>query len=139
MTRRRLGLGLIGTGFMGKTHVFGFATAVRVFDLPFDITFECVADRTPDLAEAARIPFGFARATGDWRDLLDDPRIDVIDITAPNAYHKDMALAAIAAGKHVYCEKPLTRDVHECRIVTDAAAQGPVVPSPTIPVFVVRS
>ena len=126
MPRERLGLGLIGTGFMGKTHVFGFATAVRVFDLPFDITFECLADRTPDLAEAARIPFGFARATGDWRDLLDDPRIDVIDITAPNAFHKDMALAAIAAGKHVYCEKPLAPTAADATAMADAAERAQV-------------
>lgn len=106
-TKQSLGLGLIGSGFMGKTHVFGFATASRVFNLPLDIRFECVADMNDDLAEAARNSFGFKRASGDWRTLLDDPGIDIIDITTPNALHKEMALAAIAAGKHVYCEKPL--------------------------------
>ena len=103
----RLGLGLIGSGFMGKTHVFGFATATRVFDLPFEISFECIADQTPELAEGARAAFGFKRCTADWRSMLDDPKIEIIDITAPNAFHKEMALAALAAGKHVYCEKPL--------------------------------
>lgn len=106
-TKPTLGLGLIGSGFMGKTHVFGFATATRVFDLPFEISFECVADQTKDLAEKARAAFGFQRCTADWHSMLDDPKIDIIDITAPNAFHKEMALAALAAGKHVYCEKPL--------------------------------
>jgi predicted dehydrogenase len=104
---KKLKLGLIGSGFMGKTHVFGFATAARVFDMPFEIEMECIADATQELAEAARASFGFSRATVDWRDLISDPSIDIIDITAPNALHKEMAMAAIAAGKHVYCEKPL--------------------------------
>jgi len=100
-------LGLIGSGFMGKAHVFGYATAARVFDMPFAVEFEGIADATPELAEAARAQFGFRRGTANWRDLIDDPEIDIIDITAPNALHQDMAMAAIAAGKHVYCEKPL--------------------------------
>lgn len=119
--RQTLGLGLIGTGFMGKTHVFGFATAVRVFDLPFDIGFVSVADRTAALAEAARDSFGFTRATGDWRALLDDPEIDIVDITAPNAFHKEMALAALAAGKHVYCEKPLAPRAEDAAQMAAAA------------------
>lgn len=102
-----LGLGLIGSGFMGKTHVFGFATASRVFDMPCDVNFTCIADIDDAVAEAARRSFGFDRSSGDWRTLLSDPDIDIVDITTPNHLHREMALAAIAAGKHVYCEKPL--------------------------------
>ena len=125
--RKRLGLGLIGSGFMGKTHVFGFATAERVFDLPYQIAFECIADRNDAVAETARESFGFARATGNWRDLLDDPAIDLIDITAPNAFHKEMALAAIAAGKAVYCEKPLAPSAAEAAEMAAAAEAAGVV------------
>ena len=107
MTKPVLRIGLIGSGFMGMTHVFGFATAERVFDLPFDLDLDLIADAGPSLAEAARARFGFRRATGDWRELASDPGIGLVDIAAPNALHKDMALAAIAARKHVYCEKPL--------------------------------
>jgi predicted dehydrogenase len=103
----QLKLGLIGTGFMGKTHVFGLAAAQRVFDLPYELVLDTVADRTTELAAQAARTLGFARSSGDWRTLVEDPSIDIIDITAPNAFHKEMALAAIAAGKHVYCEKPL--------------------------------
>ncbi|MEM8914766.1 MAG: Gfo/Idh/MocA family oxidoreductase [Pseudomonadota bacterium] len=120
----KLGIGLIGSGFMGMTHAFGFATAERVFDLPFELSFECLADATDEMAERARARFGFARATGDWRRLLADPAIDIIDITAPNAFHKEMSLAAIAAGKHVYCEKPLAplaSDALEMMRAADAA------------------
>ena len=92
---------------MGKAHVYGFATAEKVFDLPVRFEMDLMADANLPLAEAARQAFGFARATANWRDLIDDPDIEVVDITAPNALHKEMALAAIAAGKHVYCENRL--------------------------------
>lgn len=121
MRKPALNIGLIGTGFMGKTHVFGFATAPRVFDLPYEPVLHTVADRSPELAEGAAVALGFAHASDDWRRLIDDPAIDVIDITAPNALHKEMALAAIAAGKHVYCEKPLAPSAAEALEMTEAA------------------
>ena len=86
---------------MGKAHVYGFATAEKVFDLPIRFEMDLIADANLPLAEAARQAFGFDRATANWRDLIDDPDIGLVDITAPNALHKEMALAAIAAGKHV--------------------------------------
>ena len=107
MTKPKLRIGLIGTGFMGKAHVFGFTSAPRVFELPFDLELHTVADITPEAAERARQTLGFAHATADWRTIMADPAIDLVSITAPNALHKEMSLAAIAAGKHVYCEKPL--------------------------------
>lgn len=124
--RKTLGIGLIGTGFMGKAHVFGYATAARVFDLPFDLSFECIADQSDALAETARSLFGFERATGDWRNLIDDPKIDIVDITAPNAFHKEMALTALAAGKHVYCEKPLAPLAADAAEMTAAAERAGV-------------
>ena len=113
--RPRLRVGLVGTGFLGKTHVFGFASAERVFDLPFAIELNTVADRTEELAVAAARQFGFGKASGDWRCVVEDPQIDVIDITAPNALHREIALAAIRGGKHVYCEKPLAPTSAEAR------------------------
>ena len=107
MTKPRLRIGLIGTGFMGKAHVFGFTSAPRVFDLPYDLELHTVADITPAAADEAARRLGFAHSTANWRDIVTNPEIDLVSITAPNALHKEMALAAIAAGKHVYCEKPL--------------------------------
>ena len=107
MTKPKLRIGLIGTGFMGKAHVFGFTSAPRVFELPYDLELHTVADITPEAAERARVTLGFAHATTDWRTIMANPEIDLVSITAPNALHKEMSLAAIAAGKHVYCEKPL--------------------------------
>ena len=117
----QLRVGLVGTGFMGKTHALGFAAAPRVFDLPYDVVLHSVADRTDGLAAAAARSFGFARSGGDWKRLIADPDIDVIDITTPNALHKEIALAAIAAGKHVYCEKPLAPQASDAREMADAA------------------
>ena len=122
----KIRIGLIGSGFMGKTHVFGFAAAAKVFDLPFEIELHTLADVTDMAARSAAAAFGFAHATSDWRQLVENPDIDVVDITAPNALHKDMALAAIRAGKHVYCEKPLAptaKDAHEMAIAAEAAGR----------------
>jgi predicted dehydrogenase len=117
----QLRIGLVGTGFMGKTHALGFAAAPRVFDLPYDVVLHSVADRTDDLAAAAARSLGFANSSGDWKRLVADPEIDLIDITTPNALHKEIALAAIAAGKHVYCEKPLAPRAGDAREMADAA------------------
>ena len=101
MTKPKLRIGLIGSGFMGKAHAFGYATATRVFDLPYELELHTIADVNDLAATKAAAALGFSRATAEWRSLVADPDIDVVSITAPNALHKEMALAAIAAGKHV--------------------------------------
>ena len=122
MTQKpKLSIGLIGSGFMGKAHVFGFATAQKVFDLPMQIELHTVADINDEAAARAAHEFGFRNETSDWRTMLANPEIDVIDITAPNALHKEMALEAIAAGKHVYCEKPLAPLANDAAEMAHAA------------------
>jgi predicted dehydrogenase len=121
VTNPKLRIGLIGSGFMGKTHAFGYATAARVFDLPFQPDLACLADVTEEAAAKAAAALGFARSTSDWRALVADPEIDVVNITTPNALHKEMSLAAIAAGKHVYCEKPLAPLAADAREMAEAA------------------
>ena len=122
----KMNVGLIGTGFMGKAHVFGFATARRVFNLPIDFHMEMVADASEALASAAGKSLGFARHTADWHDIIADPDIGLVNITAPNALHKEIALEAIAAGKHIYCEKPLAPTVQDAKEMTLAAEQAGV-------------
>ena len=84
MAKPPLRVGLIGTGFMGKAHIFGYTTAARVFDLPRDIVLDTVADITDEAARAAATRYGFEKATSDWRTIVADPNIDVVNITAPN-------------------------------------------------------
>ena len=121
MTKPKLRIGLIGSGFMGKAHAFGYTTAARVFDLPFDLELRTLADINDDVAARAAAALGFAHSTSDWRAMVADPEIDVVNITSPNALHKPMALAAIAAGKHVYCEKPLAPLAVDAREMAEAA------------------
>ncbi len=124
MTKPRLRIGLIGSGFMGKAHAFGYTMAARVFDLPYELELHTLADINGEAANKAAAALGFSRGTADWRSLVADPAIDVVNITSPNALHKEMALAAIAAGKHVYCEKPLAplaTDASEMAIAAEAA------------------
>ena len=121
-----LSIGLIGSGFMGKAHVFGFATAQKVFNLPANLKFHTLADIDKKTAEAAANEFGFANSTDDWRDILQNSEIDIVDITAPNALHKEIALEAISAGKHVYCEKPLAPMIADATEMADAAEKKSV-------------
>ena len=116
-----LRVGLIGSGFMGRAHAFGLGAAEKVFDLPFRVELHTLADASRDAAERAAGALGFEAATDDWRALVADPEIDVVHITAPNALHKEMALAAIAAGKHVHCEKPLAPLARDAREMAEAA------------------
>jgi predicted dehydrogenase len=121
MTKPKLCIGLIGSGFMGKAHAFGYATATRVFDLPYELELHTIADIDDEAANKAAAALGFSRATSEWRSLVADPAIDVVNITAPNALHKEMALATIASGKHVYCEKPLAPLAIDAREMAEAA------------------
>lgn len=127
MTRKTLNIGLIGSGFMGQAHADAFRRAAMLYkDLPALPQLEILANATPEMAAAAAERFGFRRSTGDWRELVADPQVDVVDITSPNHMHHAMAMAAIAAGKHVYCEKPLSVTVAEAEEMTAAARKAGV-------------
>ncbi len=121
---KELTIGLIGTGFMGKTHVYGFAIADRVFDLPYRLKLVSVADVSEELAQSAALSLGFESATSNWMDLINDKDLDLISITSPNVFHKEMAIAALNAGKHVYCEKPLAPTLEDSEEMVHAAGQS---------------
>jgi predicted dehydrogenase len=121
-----IGIGLIGTGFMGKAHALAFGAVRAVMgDVP-DVRLEVLCDTPGDKADQMAAQFGFARATDDWHDLIADPKVDIVSITTPNGLHHEMALAAIAAGKHVYCEKPLALTLDQARGMRDAATAAGV-------------
>ncbi|PIO96229.1 Oxidoreductase domain protein [uncultured Pleomorphomonas sp.] len=122
MGEKYLNIGLIGSGFMGQAHADAYRRAAMLYrNLPARPRLVCQADATAELAASAAARFGFERSTGDWRALVEDPEIDVVDITSPNHMHKEMALAAIAAGKHVYCEKPLAVTLEDAEEMAAAA------------------
>lgn len=122
MSKPRLNIGLIGSGFMGQAHADAFRRAALLYpNLPLVPHLYGLADATDELAAKAASRFGFETFTGDWRKLVSDPKVDAIDITSPNHLHCDMALAAIAAGKHVYCEKPLSVSLEDAERMSKAA------------------
>ncbi len=123
----RLGLGLIGSGFMGRCHMFAFTMAPRLFDLEVELRPAVLADSTPEKAAAMAARFGFARPARDWRELVEDPEVDIVAITAPHQFHVEMARAALEAGKHVFCEKPLAPDYRQARELAELAARAGVV------------
>ncbi len=105
---KKLGIGIIGTGFMGKAHAFAYRAALAAFpEIPVPV-LRYIADVDATSAAKAAAQYGFETSSGNWRDLINDPAVDVVSITTPNTLHKEMAMAAIAAGKHVHCEKPLS-------------------------------
>jgi predicted dehydrogenase len=116
-----VGIGLIGTKFMGRAHANAWSQAGRFFDLPKRIRMRCVAGRNPIETKAFADRWGIAAATVDWRTLLEDPAIGLIDVLTPNHLHAEMSIAAIEAGKHVACEKPLAGTLEDAKAMAKAA------------------
>jgi predicted dehydrogenase len=124
---REIRIGLIGAGFMGRAHAIAYREVGAVFDLPASPVLELMAEIDERSAKRAAVQLGFRRATGDWRELVNDPAIDIVDITTPTAQHREIAVTALAAGKHVYCEKPLAVTAAEARGLAARAAKTGVV------------
>jgi predicted dehydrogenase len=124
---RELGIGIIGTGFMGKAHAFAYRAALAAFPTIPTPRLESIADVDAAMAERAAHQYGFRKSTADWKSLVKDPDIQVVSITTPNVFHKEMALAAIANGKHVHCEKPLAPTMSDGEEMTKAAEAAGVV------------
>lgn len=122
---RTLNVGLIGGGFMGKAHSLAYSAMPMFFwpapALPHRFV---IAEATEELAAEAATRFGFERCTGDWRRVVEDPAVDVVDIATPNNMHAEIGLAAAAAGKHIICEKPLARTGEESREMYEAVRDG---------------
>src|SRR5690606_11303348 len=116
-----LGVGLIGTGYMGKCHALAWNAVAPVFGDVSRPRLLRLAEVDAALAERRAAELGFRQATGDWRDLIHDPEIDVISITTPNKFHAEMAIAALEAGKHVWCEKPMAPSFAESEAMAGAA------------------
>lgn len=116
-----LRIGIIGFGFMGKTHTYGYKTIPLYYsNLPFKIRLVGICDAVPEVAERAKETLGFEFATSNPDDIFNNKDIDIIDVCTPNIYHKDAVLKALAAGKNVYCDKPLATSFEETKEIIDA-------------------
>jgi predicted dehydrogenase len=125
---QKLNVGLIGAGFMGKAHSLAYAALPLFFwPTPAIPVRKAIADVTDELAAEAAERFGFETGTSDWRRIVDDPEIDLVDIATPNDSHAEIAIAAAQAGKHIICEKPLARTGDEARQMYEAVQRAGVV------------
>ncbi|MEV0485414.1 Gfo/Idh/MocA family oxidoreductase [Streptomyces sp. NPDC050508] len=112
---------MIGHSFMGAVHSQAWRTAPRVFDLPFDVDMTVVCGRDPKGAARAAERLGWGGWSADWQEVVGRDDVDVVDICTPGDSHADIAIAALAAGKHVLCEKPLANTAEEAERMADAA------------------
>ena len=125
--RRTLHVGLIGHGFMGQAHSNAWRQAPRFFDLPAEVRLQTICGRHARGLRKSAAQFGWEKCETDWRAVVEDPGIDLIDITTPNESHCEIALAAAAAGKAILCEKPLACNVAEAKRMHAAVRKARVV------------
>ena len=122
---RTLNVGVIGAGFMGKAHSLAYAAMPMFFWPPPALPHrQIVAEISDDRAAEAAIRFGYASHTSDWRRVVDDATIDIVDVATPNDSHREIAVAALEVGKHVICEKPLASTVDDARLMWEAARRS---------------
>ena len=120
----QLRVGMVGYAFMGAAHSQAWRTVNRAFDLPLSVGMSVVCGRDQEKVAAAAAKLGWQDHATDWRAVVERDDIDLIDICTPGDTHREIALAALAAGKHVLCEKPLANSVAEAREMAAAAAEA---------------
>lgn len=124
MSARPLNIALIGQKFMGRAHSNAYDAARRFFDLPATPVMHTIIARDQVSLDAFAARWGWAHATTDWRTAITSPEIDLVDVTTPNNKHKEFVIAALEAGKHVACEKPLAATLDDARAMCDAARRA---------------
>ncbi|MFI1937349.1 Gfo/Idh/MocA family protein [Streptomyces purpureus] len=119
-----LGVGMVGYAFMGAAHSQGWRTVGRVFDLPLRPVLAAIGGRDAVAVRAAADRHGWAAAETDWRDLVARDDVQLVDVCTPGDSHAEIAIAALEAGKHVLCEKPLANTVAEAEAMAAAAERA---------------
>lgn len=119
-----LGIGLIGYAFMGAAHSHAWRTAPHFFDLPLRPELAVLAGRDHARVTAAAGKLGWRGTETDWRRVVERDDVDLVDVCTPGNTHAEIAIAALQAGKHVLCEKPLANTVAEAEAMAEAAAKA---------------
>ncbi len=122
-----IGIGIVGGGYMGKAHAVAMSSVGALFNTALRPRLEMVCATSDASAERYRAAYGFARGTSDWRALVNDPAVEAIVIASPQDTHREIAEAAFALDKPVFCEKPLGRDVTDSRAMVQAAEASGVI------------
>ncbi|EPJ40288.1 putative oxidoreductase [Streptomyces afghaniensis 772] len=122
-----LGVAVVGFGWMGRVHTQAYARVRHHYpQLPLVPELATVAEEVPGRAAEAAAQFGFASTTRDWREVVADPRVKAVSITAPNFLHREIGVAMAEAGKHIWIEKPVGLTAEDARAVADAVAEAGV-------------
>ncbi|MDQ1726771.1 MAG: hypothetical protein QOK14_816, partial [Frankiaceae bacterium] len=121
MTTESLGVGMVGYAFMGAAHSQAWRTAGRVFDVPLQPRMVALCGRNRAAAEGAAARLGWSSVETDWKQLVARDDVQLVDICTPGDSHAEIAIAALEAGKHVLCEKPLANTVPEAEAMAEAA------------------
>ncbi|MFC0623847.1 Gfo/Idh/MocA family protein [Kribbella deserti] len=119
-----LGVGLIGYAFMGAAHSQAWRSAPRFFDLPLNPAMSVLCGRDKNAVEQAAGKLGWDSVETDWREVLTRDDVQIVDVCTPGDTHAEIAIAALEAGKHVLCEKPLANTVAEAEVMAAAAAKA---------------
>jgi predicted dehydrogenase len=121
--RRALGVGVVGFGWMGQAHTRAYLRVLHHFpDVPVRPVLVAVADPEPSRAADAREQYDFVRSTERWSEVVEDPEVEVVSVTAPNFLHRDIGAAVAAAGKHLWIEKPVGLTAADAEAVAAAVA-----------------
>ncbi|MEV7973160.1 Gfo/Idh/MocA family oxidoreductase [Cellulomonas sp. NPDC089187] len=123
-TDRTLGVGMVGYAFMGAAHSQAWRTAPRFFDLPLSPRMRVLAGRDPGGVKAAAERLGWEQTVTGWAELIEREDVDLVDICTPGHTHAEIAIAALDAGKHVLCEKPLANTLAEAEAMVAAAERA---------------
>lgn len=124
MSDRTVGVGMIGYAFMGRVHSQAWRSVAAFFDVPVIPRMRVISGRSKEATEAAAEQLGWEEAVTDWREVIGRPDVDIVDICTPGDTHAEIAIAALRAGKHVICEKPLANTVAEAQAMVQAAASA---------------
>ena len=118
-------IGVVGAGFMGKAHCVALSNMPKLFtDAPYVPVFKTVCDIVPEIAEDFKERFSFEKACTDYMDIINDPEIDIVCVCTPNDSHAEISIAALKAGKHVICEKPIATKTEDAKAMAEAAEEA---------------
>jgi predicted dehydrogenase len=126
MAKKKLNIGMVGYGFMGRTHSNAFRQINPFFNLPYETVLKAICARDEAKVKPFADQWGYESTETDWRKLVERKDIDLIDIASPNDTHMEIAIAAAAAGKMVMCEKPLGRNAAESIKMVEAVEKAKV-------------
>lgn len=126
MAKKKVNVGLIGYQFMGKAHSNAYRQVNHFFDLPVDVNMHTICGRNEVALKKAADQFGWLNTETDWRKVVENPEIDVIDVSTPGNTHAEIAIAAAKAGKAVFCEKPIGNTLAEAEAMLKAVQEAKV-------------